>query len=93
MIRKQYSYSLVAIVIMTGWLCFANWANRNDNGIITVPGYAHGVAFCGKEYGAVVSTDEATLWADGVATYVINAGHEKDKEVKVLEWEAKASCK
>lgn len=92
MIRKQYSFSLVAVIIMTGWICFANWANRNDNGIVTVPNWENGVAFCGKEYGAVVFTDEASFEADGTATYVINKGHYNDPQVKILKWEAKASC-
>lgn len=67
-------------------------ALNSDNGIIGLEGYEHGVAFCENEYSAVIHLEEASVWNDGVATYVINEGHYKDPEVKDLVALAKVEC-
>ena len=61
-------------------------------GIVAVEGYEHGVALCGNQMHDVVGVDEATVWADEYATYVINAGHEGDPEVVALQAAALIEC-
>ena len=64
----------------------------DTKGIVTVPYWSHGVAFCGEEYDAVVHKRDAHTWVDKYATYVVNAGHENDPEVKHLEFWAEKEC-
>ena len=67
--------SLIVLAIVLG--C-------SSEGIITLKNYPDGVAFCESQYSAVISNDEATVWNDGTATYVVNAGHYGDKQVQQL---------
>ena len=53
-------------------------------GIVAVEGYEHGVAFCEHHYHTIAHASDATTWADGTASYVVNKGHYDDPEVKKL---------
>ena len=55
------------------------------DGIVAVNGWANGVAFCEKEYHWVVFQKEVTVWNDGMASYVVNAGHENDEQLQHLK--------
>ncbi len=69
------------------------WSSMRENsGIIALEGYPDGVAFCGDEYHSVVHLNDATVWADNMATYVINKGHFKDPEVVQLVALAQNEC-
>ena len=67
-------------------------AGCNGKGIVVIEDYAHGVAFCEKEFNHVVHHKDATTWSDGVATFVVNRGHENDKEIKQLVELAETIC-
>ena len=56
----------------------------SGKGIVVLEGYEHGVAFCENTYSVVVHKADSTVWADGTASYVVNAGHHKDRQVKDL---------
>lgn len=62
-------------------------------GIVTLEGYKHGVGFCEKDFSAVILTEDAYTWNDGVATYVVNKGHYNDPEVMDLVDLAHKHCK
>ena len=53
-------------------------------GIVGVEDWAHGVALCEADFSAVVVLEEATVWNDGIATYVVNAGHFQDEQTRKL---------
>jgi len=87
---------LIAIALSTMFVAlgcmWAIYAVRNNNGIVILDGYEHGVAFCESKMGTVVHTDEASFWNDGIASYVINRGHEKDPQVEELVKLATTHC-
>lgn len=64
-------------------------------GIVAVDNWPHGVALCEGQlqegvYGAHLQ--EATVWNNGHATFVVNAGHEDDPELQNLQAAALIEC-
>jgi hypothetical protein len=64
----------------------------NPAGIVAIEGYEHGVAICGSGAAQESYLGAATLFQDEYATYVINKGHENDKEVAALRAAALIEC-
>lgn len=62
------------------------------DGIVILDGYAHGVALCENRYSVIVHKEEASYFADGVASYVINHGHINDPQVDDLIKKAHKVC-
>jgi hypothetical protein len=61
-----------------------------NKGIVTLEGYPEAVAFCG--YDMVLNFDgSTTIQRDGIHL-VVNDGHLKDREVKLLFEKAKVEC-
>ncbi len=82
---------LIAVVLVV-LVAFVTYNVLNAKGIVTVPGYEHGVAFCQEEYSHVIHTNEGHFWADGTAMYVVNNGHLNDPEVEELKAAAASEC-
>jgi len=80
------AFCLAAFVLMT--------VQCSNKGIVALKGFQHGVAFCGNEFSYVVHGKEDHAWYDkeNNITYVINAGHLDDPEVKELEKLAETHC-
>ena len=70
----------------------AIYCTRNNNGIVTLEGYEHGVAFCSNEFKFAIHAIDSHSWADETAIYVINKGHDKDPQVKELVKLATTHC-
>jgi hypothetical protein len=85
---KALAIVAIVFVIFTAGVIW----NASGEGIVILEGYPEGAAFCESEYGTVFHSSEATSWNDGVATYVINTGHENDPEVKELILLANKYC-
>ena len=80
---------LTAIVLIVVAMVSLNCSGK---GIVIVEGYEHGVAFCEEEFSMVIHKDDCTTWNDGKATYVVNAGHDKDPQVQELVKLAHKTC-
>ena len=80
---------VVVMVLVIGILMFGS-----DKGIVVLKGWGQGVAFCGNEFPAVVSSNKDHTWYNSTEdiTFVVNAGHINDKEVKELEAMAITEC-
>lgn len=79
---KKVIIIIITVIFMGTMLLLV--ATNSNNGIVTLEGYSEGVAFCESKYSVVVHLDEAHIWNDGIATYVINKGHYSDPQVKEL---------
>lgn len=67
---------------------------QEPKGVVALPGWEEGVAFCGEEYTWVVVGPKDHTWYDRVSniTYVINQGHANDEEANQLERLAEREC-
>jgi len=84
---------IVSLIILVALGCLvAINVTKNNNGIVILDGFQHGVALCEENFSTVVRTDEASFWNDGKATFVINRGHESDPEVQELVQLAQIKC-
>lgn len=63
----------------------------SGEGIVSIPGWAHGVALCGNtDYQVTYGRD--IMVGDNMALYVVNAGHAGDTEVYDLQAKAHEVC-
>jgi hypothetical protein len=91
--KKNELKALGILAIILAALCALWYQGCNAKGIVSVPGYEHGVAFCENEYPTIIfDTDKAHLKHEDGVFYVINKGHKDDPEVQQLEKAAKAEC-
>ena len=81
---------VVAFILVGSALANAIFGNNED--IVALEGYEHGVAFCGDEWLGIAHAADAHAWKDDVATYVVNEGHKEDPEVQQLVQLAKLQC-
>jgi len=93
--KKFYRISFVAFVSLMGfnlWTILGQGPATNNNGIIAVSDWEHGIAICEKDYSSVLHLDDISVYNDGFATYVINVGHYDDESHKELKILSKLYC-
>lgn len=61
-------------------------------GIAMCAGCSEGVAFCEDKISWILHENDAHVWNDGMATYVVNKRHEYDPQVKELVETAHKLC-
>ena len=84
---------IVSLIILVALGCLvAINVTKNNNGIVILDGFQHGVALCGEEPTFIADSMDATSWYDGVATYTINEGHQDDTQVQELVALAQIKC-
>ena len=92
---KYPSAILVWLLILVCFVAYVSHVITVDTpGIVAVPGYEHGVGFCGIEFGVALHAEEDHYWHDKRhdITYVVNAGHLEDEEVLQLVHKAEVYC-
>lgn len=91
-LRRLALYSMLVLACFLGYV--SHLMTYTAPGIIAVPGFQHGVAFCGVEYGVVAYTEDNEFWHDKERdiTYVVNEGHINDEEVNNLVLTAQVEC-
>jgi hypothetical protein len=89
MTDKQENSIVLAIVVVMA-LVVMLMADAPD--VVAIPNYSHAVAVCDDEVQPLYVHADFSTWADGVATYTVNAGHEYDPEVVELETVAHELC-
>lgn len=91
--RAQVNYKpYLAFVLIPFFITCLFAIFGNPAGIVAIEGYEHGVAICGDEAAQEAYLDQATLFTDEYATYIINKGHESDPEVVALQAAALIEC-
>lgn len=91
--KKAFKVFLVLVILSAISISIRDGCLGTKNmGIITVPGWAHGVALCERKMSPATQQDEAKIWNDGMATYVVNLGHENDRQVQQLVRRAHEMC-
>ena len=69
---KRFILGWIVFGAVVGTLVGIMFLIGGGEGIIGLEGYEHGVALCESEYHTVIHLEEAHVWNDGMATYVIN---------------------